>query len=244
MDSDNASSTNIEIIVPEMLSRSLDLLPEPYCIRAPDTRVVYANLAMLKLAGLKSNREIVGRLDYEVPSVLFENENTLKAWRDQDSNIIETRKHLAMLEIHPNAVDCPYICRKVPFYNNNNECVGAFLSVKYLEVFTPNDFVRGRLPGSLLLNKPDDFFTEKECEIIFFRLQGMSSKDIGNLLYLSPRTIENRLANMYHKAGVNHLDDFREFCETRNLHRYLPQRLVSNKRIGFSGDFDPEEPLL
>ncbi|MFS2223143.1 LuxR C-terminal-related transcriptional regulator [Pantoea sp. B65] len=231
------------IIIPEMLTRPLDLLPDPYCVRTPDGRFLYANLALAKLAGLKSAYEIIDRFDYEIPSLLFEDENTLKAWRTQDRNILENRKPLAMLDIHPHAVDSPLICRKVPFYNNNNDCVGAFCTIKYLEVFSPNDFVRGRLPGSLLLNRPDDFFTEKECEIIFFKLQGMSSKDIGNILYLSPRTIENRLANMYTKAGVNHLDDFREFCEARSLHRYLPQRLLSHKRIGFSGDIDEEIPL-
>ncbi|MEI9862460.1 PAS domain-containing protein [Enterobacter bugandensis] len=225
-----------DIVIPEMLTRSLDLLPDPYCIQTHDGLFLYANLSAAKLAGMRSANELRDRFYHEIPSPLFE-EATLNDWQMQDKKIVESRKSLTMLEVHPDAVDSPYTIRKVPFYNNDNQCIGVFCSVKYFEVFSPNDFIRGKLPGSLLLNKPDDTFTERECEIAFFRLQGISSKEIGSILCLSPRTIECRLSGMYMKAGVNHLDDFKHFCETRNLHRYLPKRLLSRKIVGFVGDY-------
>lgn len=231
---------NVEI--PDMLTRSLDMLPEPYSIQDNEGRILYANPALAKFCGLKSSHYIMGRLHCEVPSRLYENEESINAWLQQDQKIIKTRKPLSMLEIHPGAVDSPYIVRKVPFYSNDNECIGVFCTGKHLEVFTPNDFIKGKLPGSLLLNKPDDLFTEKESEIIFFKLQGMTSKEIGQILFISPRTVENRLANMYIKAGVNHFDDFRHFCESLNFHRYLPRRLLIHKRIGFDGDYEEETP--
>ncbi len=240
MNTTSHSDSANNLIIQDTLTRSLDLLPDPIAIRTPDGHFLYANLALAKLSGLRSPYEIMGRVDYEIPSLLFEDEDVLDAWRDQDKNIVSSKRTLAMLEVHPGAVDSPLICRKVPFYNNNNECIGTFCTIKYLEVFSANDFVKGRLPGSLLLNRPDDFFTERECEIIFFKLQGMSSKEIAKILYLSPRTIENRMANMYLKAGVNHHDDFTAFCQKKNLHRYLPKRLMSNKRIGFSGDYEED----
>jgi len=221
-----------------MLTQTLNQLPTPFWIRDKSTRYIYANMAMAKLAGLKSPDSIIGRLDNEIQAALFEDEVAAKLWQHQVKHVVTTQEKLTLLEVHPDSVDYPYITKKTPFYNESNECIGMAVSARYLEVFSPNDFIRGKLPGSLLLTKPDDFFTEKECEIIFFKLQGMSSKDIGNILYLSPRTIENRLANMYIRSGVNHLDDFRQFCESRNLHRYLPHKLLLNKRIGFEGDFD------
>jgi DNA-binding CsgD family transcriptional regulator len=223
-----------------MLRQTFNQLPTPFWIRDKDTRYVYANMAMAKLVGLKSPDSIIGRLDDEIQAALFQNDVAAKTWQQQVRHVVSTQAKISLLEVHPGSVDYPYITRKFPFYNENNECVGMAVYAKYLEVFTPNDLIKGKLPGSLLLSKPDDFFTEKECEIIFFKIQGMSSKDIANILCLSPRTIENRLANMYIKSGVNHFDDFREFCEKRNLHRYLPQKLLSNKRIGFDGDFSEE----
>lgn len=219
-----------------MITRSLDLLPDPYAIRTLDSRHIYANRAMAKLTGLKSVNDIIDRVDYEIPSLLYENEDSLKEWRLQDKKIVESRQQLAMLEIHPDAIDSPYICRKVPFYNKNGECIGAFCTIKYIETFSPNDFVKGRFPGSLLLNKPDDIFTEKECEIIFFKLQRMSSKEIGKILNISHRTIEKRLLDMYQKIDVNHFEDFRSYCESRNLHRYIPTRILNFRKALFDNN--------
>lgn len=226
------------LVISKSLTRTLDQLPTPFFIREKDTtRFIYANMALAKLVGLRSPDAMINRLDDEIPASLFDNPLSAKLWQDQVKHITATQTKLSLLEVHPEAVDCPYISKKFPFYNDDDVCVAMAGTIKYLEVFSPNDFLRGRLPGSLLLSKPDETFTEKECEIIFFRLQGMSSKEIGSILCLSPRTIENRLANMYVKAGVSHLDDFRAFCEHRSLHRYLPQRLLASKRIGFEGDF-------
>lgn len=236
----NCNNEQNNVVIPPMLSRMLDLLPEPYCIRTPDSPIIYANLAFAKLASLRSVSDIIDRFDYEIPSCLFENADLCEEWRIQDRKILSDRKSQVMLEVHPNAIDYPYICRKIPFYNNDHQCIGAVHSIKYLEIFTPNDFIRGKFPGSLLLNRPNDFFTEKECEIIFFRLQGMSTKEISKIINLSKRTIENRLSAMYLKAGVNHLDDFSEFCEKINLHRYIPKRIISYSKIGFDKDHEQE----
>ncbi|MBP2171308.1 hypothetical protein J2125_004500 [Erwinia toletana] len=234
----NDRLSNCDIINNATIMRSLDLLAEPYCIRTAEGLFLYANMAMAKLSGLRSPHIMMERPDHEIPSLLFDNQEDLEAWRQQDRTVSETRKPLTMLEIHPSAVDSPYLCRKVPFYSHNDECIGTFCTIKYLEVLTPNDFIKGKLPGSLLLNKPDDFFTEKQCEIIFFRLQGVSNKEISQILGLSPRTVENRIAQMYTKARVNHLDDFRQFCESRNLHRYLPKRVLSERKMATHEEID------
>lgn len=230
--------SNTTLVLPKTLTRTLDQLATPFFIRdKKTTRFVYANMALAKLVGLRSPEAMIDRIDDEIPASLFDNDIAAKLWQEQVRHITATQTKVSLLEVHPKAVDYPYISKKFPFYNDDDECVAMAGTIRYLEVFSPNDFIRGRLPGSLLLSKPDDSFTEKECEVIFFRLQGISCKEIGNILCLSPRTIENRLANMYLKAGVSHLEDFREFCEKRSLHRYLPQRLISSKRIGFEGDY-------
>lgn len=227
-----------DVILPKLLTCTLDQLPHPFFIREKgSTRFIYANMAMAKLVGLRSPDAMIGRLDDEIPASLFDNEVAASIWQQQVREVVDTQCKLSLLEVHPKAIDYPYFSKKFPLYNDNNECIAMAASVRYLEVFSPNDFIRGKLPGSLLLNKPDDTFTERECEIAFFRLQGMSSKEIGNILCLSPRTIECRLSGMYMKAGVKHLDDFKYFCETRNLHRYLPKRLLSRKIVGFEGDY-------
>ncbi len=228
--------SNNELVLPKMLTRTFDQLPTPFFIRGKDTRFVYANMAAAKLVGLKSPDSIIGRLDDEIPAALFDNDISAKHWQEQVKHVVSTQKKISLLEVHPGAVDSPYISRKLPFYNENNECVGMVGVIKYLELFSSNDFIRGRLPGSLLLEKPDDFFTEKQCEIIFLKIQGMTSKTMGTMLCRSPRTIENALQNIYSKAGVSHVDDFIEFCQKRSLDRYLPKRFLDPKKFSFKND--------
>jgi len=225
-----------DIKLPQMLTRSLDQLPDPFFIRDQNARFIYANMALAKLTGLRSPDRIIGRMDNEISASLFENEEAASLWQEQVHQIVSTRTRLSLLEVHPGAVSCPYVSKKVPFYNEDNQCVGMLGSIKYLEIFSPNDFIKGRLPGSLLLEKPDDHFTEKECEIIFLKLQGMTSKLMGEMMCRSSRTIENTLQRLYNKAGVNHIDDFTAFCQQRNLHRYLPKRFIKPNRIQFEHD--------
>lgn len=203
-----------------------------------DSRFLYVNLPVVKFVGLRIPAEMKEKYYEEVKAPIFENEQTIQAWKDQDQYLLNNPdKNLRMLEIHPNGVSCPFIDKKIPIHNENNECIGIINHIKFLEVYRPNDLIKGKLLGSLLLSKPDDFFTEKECEIIFLKLQGMTSKAIARALHRSSRTIENIIQELYDKTGVNNAMDFAEFCEKRNLHRYLPHCFISPKRLSFSGSF-------
>lgn len=223
------------IVIPPMLTRSLDMLPDLFSIQTYEGFILYANPALAKLCGLKSSREMIEKKDTEIPSRLYENHDSLTSWHLQDKKITEERKSLSTIEIHPDSVTSPYLMQKKPFYDNEGNCVAVFCTGKYLEAFIPNEILRSKLSGSLLLTKPSQLFTEKECEIIFCKLQGMSSRETGQALSLSHRTVENRLANMYDKAEVNNLHDFRIFCEKANLHRYIPRQIISYRRICFDG---------
>lgn len=220
-------TTDLSGGVSNVLTVALDKFPEPYGIKDLESRIVYANPALIALFGVKSVSDVVGKFDHEIKSKLVQFDNAAEEFQKQDKQVIDTKCSLVTLEIHPKAIDHPFIVRKVPLLNNEGECIGIIGHNRNLEICTLNDYVRGSMPGSLLLNRPDDTFSERECEIIFFRLQGLKSRVIGNIMYLSCRTIENSLQRMYNKAGVNHIDDFRAFCEEKNYHRYLPRRFIN-----------------
>ena len=232
-DKDPHTAPPKEIILPKMLTRTLDQLPEPYIIKDLNSRFIYANQAVAKLFSLRTPEDMLFKQEYEFNSPLTEKETVIDDWQAQDRKIARERKPLVMLEIHPKAVDYPYMVRKVPFYDDNNQCTGVITCCRNLEVFTLKDFVKGNTPGSLLLSKPDDYFTEKECEIIFLKLQGMTSKEVGSRLHLSSRTVDNRLMRLYDRAGVNHFDDFSEFCERRDYNRYLPKKFILQQKLTF-----------
>ncbi|WP_213989669.1 helix-turn-helix transcriptional regulator [Sodalis sp. dw_96] len=211
----------------------LDQFTDPYGIKDLDSRYVYVNMAAVSLFGLKSPSDVIGKLDIEIKSRLTEIDDLGLEFVRQDRKVTDHESKLATLEIHPLAVDYPYIVNKIPYYNDDNECVGLCLYSKNLEVYSLNDFVKGHMPGSLLLNKPDYFFTERNCEIMFFRLQGLTNKETAERINLSPRTVESYMQMLYEKVGVNHFDDFKNFCISRDYHRYLPKRFIHTDHLEF-----------
>lgn len=164
-DKDPHTAPPKEIILPKMLTRTLDQLPEPYAIKDLSSRYIYANLALVKLTGLRSPGDMLYKQEHEFQSRLMENETVVNEWQIQDRIVVNRKKPLTMLEIHPEAVEFPYIVRKVPFYNDDNHCIGVVTYSKNLEVFTLKDFVKGNTPGSLLLTKPDDFLLKKSVKL-------------------------------------------------------------------------------
>src|SRR5476649_2416669 len=122
----------------------------------------------------------------------------------------------------------------MPFYGDDASYKGMLGYNDLISIYTLNDYIKGKLPGSLLLNKPDDFFTERQCEIMFYRLQGLKAKEVAKRLNLAANTFNNYMQTIYDKACVRNLDEFIEFCEKRNYHRYLPRRFLSKEAITFS----------
>lgn len=223
---DNVNRPAGRIILPRILTQTFDQLPEPCFIKDINSSYIYSNQATASLFSLRSPADMLYKQEQEFHSPLTKNEYVVEQWQLQDKKVINSQKPLMTLEIHPHAVKYPYLLRKNPFYDDNNHCCGIISYVRTLEVYTLKDFTNGNSPCSLLLTKPDTFFSEKECEIIFLKLQGMTSKDVGYRLHRSPRTIDNYLMRLYNKTGVNHFEDFSEFCHQHNYHRYLPRRFL------------------
>ncbi|TKI07300.1 helix-turn-helix transcriptional regulator [Martelella alba] len=223
-----------EIDIPTSLISLLDQMTDPFSIKNLDSRYLYVNPAALRLFGVKRLDDVVGKLDNEIKSRLVEFDNAAEEFKRGDMDVFRTRQNLSTLEIHPLAVDYPYLGHRIPWKSDEGDCIGVMAYIRKLEVYTLNDFINGHMPGSLLLNKPDDFFTERECEIMFYRLQGLKTKEVAERLNLAEKTISNYMQLLYEKAGVSHFDDFREFCRKKNYDRYLPRRFIFDNPIDFA----------
>ncbi|MEA9389092.1 PAS domain-containing protein [Acerihabitans sp. TG2] len=223
-----------EITLPKSVVTLFDQMKEPYGIKNFESRYVYANHALLKVYGVNKVSDLVGNTEKEIKSKLVEPENTALEFIRQDRVVFNLDQPLNSLEIHPLAVDYPYLVNKVPFRDINNKCIGILAYVKRLDVYSTNNYVKGNMTGSLLLNKPDDFFTERECEVMFYRLQGMAPAAVALRLGLSETRFSHCMQGLYLKAGTANFDDFQAFCVSRFYHRYLPAKLRTNNKINLS----------
>ncbi|HEY0207837.1 LuxR C-terminal-related transcriptional regulator [Acerihabitans sp.] len=223
-----------EVNIPNTMRYAFDQLKTPYGIRDLSARLIYCNQPAADLLGAKSPNDIIGKYDREIDNALFSVEGVVEEFDAQYKRVISTQEPFSTLELHPHALDYPYIFKKMPFYNNNHECVGMFGYNIELTVYSLNDYVKGHMPGSLLLNKPDDTFTERECEVMFYRLQGLKSKEAAERLNLSLNTFNNYMQRIYIKAKVTEIAELREFCEKRNFNHYLPKRFLTKESINYS----------
>ncbi|MBG6244320.1 transcriptional regulator [Candidatus Symbiopectobacterium sp. 'North America'] len=227
------SDEHESIVLPKMLTSLLDQHSDAYFIKGLDSRFIYANLSAVKKMGLQSLNDLLYKNENDLSSRLTENKDIIKEWQWQDRQVASSRKKLDTLEVNPEAVNSPYMVRKFPFYNENNKCQGVVIYYKALEDFSYTQLLGGNSTGSFLLTKPDDFFTEKECEVIYLSLQGQTPKSIASRLVCSVRDVECSFQEIYNKACVKHYDDFYEFCYRRGYHRYLPRCFISSRFIMF-----------
>ncbi|MBC7228884.1 MAG: response regulator transcription factor [Actinobacteria bacterium] len=58
---------------------------------------------------------------------------------------------------------------------------------------------RGEVPDS----SPLHALTSREREVLELMSEGMSNKEIGARLFISPKTVEKAVSNIFHKLGVN-----------------------------------------
>jgi len=208
-----------------------DQMDEPYGIKDHESRYLYANQAALDLYALRNFNEIIGKTENEIKSKLVEHEQIADEFMRQDRKVCLEFSSLSLLEVHPSAVASPYFANKVPFRDESNRCVGVVAYCKRVNVKTLNKFIVQQMAGSLLLDKPDDFFSERECELMFYRLQGMAPAAVAHRLGLTLPVFANAMQKLYLKAGTQHFDDFQDFCAGRNYHRYVPNRLVAGNKL-------------
>lgn len=100
---------------------------------------------------------------------------------------------------HPLGLDkiFPYGLFSVPVYLIALSVISIILSIKYLNH-----------PGYLHDYQPTGYFrekfhiTERESEIIGFLIRGFSNREISEKLFISFKTVENHIYNIYQKTGV------------------------------------------
>ncbi|WNN43204.1 PAS domain-containing protein [Winslowiella toletana] len=234
--SEKKKSISNHMSLPKMLTNTLDQMHEPYAIKDINSRYIYANRAIAKLVGLSSPDYMLTKQESELESRLTESQYIVDEWQHQDRIVVQNHKSITMLEIHLQQLNHPYIIRKLPFYDDGGHCVGVVLHSKSIENFNLNKYIKINAPSSLLLNKPDEFFNEPECEFVFLKLQRMSNKEIATVLQLSYAAVDEQIGKIYEKCDVTHTDDFIEFCERRNYHRYLPESFIQQKGNVFKKD--------
>lgn len=229
---DSDTSTQARVKISKQLILLCEKNSDPWGIKDTDSRYLYGNSAYIKLLNLPFRFKIDGLLDTELPHPIAEHGHLFK---ENDLKVQESQKNFLELDIYPygsKKIMQPYIFEKIPFYNDDGHCAGTIFHAKKWSCFSPLQCIDKAISHSLIFYPPVDIFTERELQIVFYLLQSFNCKEIAKKLYLSHRTIENKLQQMYRKADVNSLSALRDFCRKKGFSNYIPPKfLIPSTRL-------------
>ncbi|URQ59919.1 helix-turn-helix transcriptional regulator [Pantoea alhagi] len=201
-------------------------LKEPWGIKDQESRHVYMNQAALLYTGTPSGFDITGKLDAEFPVSWAECADDLQ---EHDRRTEASRGQTTVIETHywfGKAYLTPWVSEKLPIYNSVGDYIGVIWNAKPLNSLSPHKYINQQKPSVLITDVSSDLFTQSELDIIFFMLQRLSVKEIAKIYNISPKTIQNRIYNIYQKADVHSLAQFEEYCSHAQLDSYIPYRLL------------------
>lgn len=196
-----------------------------WCIKDKESRYIFVNDKAFDTFQFPKKFDYEGRSDKEVPTKICE-----ELWPDfinHDKKVISENRMIRSIDIHfygkGNICNpIPRLSEKAPLYDNENNIIGVVCSGRRLEVPTLLYYMYRLNRKTIQIDAPNDLFTKRELEIIFWAQQRLGAKEIAKRLDISTKTVEVHLTNIYSKADVHNNIQLIEYCKHTGLDRYIP----------------------
>ncbi|MFI5406378.1 MAG: LuxR C-terminal-related transcriptional regulator [Nitrososphaerales archaeon] len=218
----------------------LGQLPGFFNINDMESRVIYSNNRTAKIFGFPSEESLIGitAFDLRCPAV-----ECAAAFVQQDSIVRKTGKALTLLDIHGYTDGTKiFLTKKTPYIVNEkisgSICYATEINTHSLsqicaaliqsdkKYFTHrNNNERSYIIG---MNPNEKQLSERETECVFYLLRGMTSKQIGNAIGLSRRTVEAYIENIKIKLNCNKRSEIVEYGLRSGYLNYIPSHLITN----------------
>nr|WP_314263430.1 LuxR C-terminal-related transcriptional regulator [uncultured Moellerella sp.] len=211
--------------IPLDIINTLEISNDAWGIKDTKSCFVYANNALKKLQSLSHKFSYGGLYDDEIP---WEGAQFHKEFILHDKMVIARKQTIISLETHKyfkNTYLTSYLCQKIPFFDENNECQGIVFYGRKAEPYYLNRLYQGKLPASLIFTPPIEILSAREWDIIFLFIHDYSRKQTAEILKISHRTIEYHFTSIFKKIGVKNIKQLREYCYEKNFQLYIPEHL-------------------
>lgn len=114
----------------------------------------------------------------------------------------------------------------MPLYDNEKNIIGIVGHGRAVDAPQLLYYINRLKKMTIQFDAPNDLFTPRELEIIFWAQQRLTAKEIAKRLDLSPKTVENRLSLIYEKADVHSIIRLIEYCKHTGLDSYIPSDFI------------------
>ena len=190
----------------------LSLKERPFSVYLENTELITesCNEIAAMHCGFMSSQESIGNpwfKPFELKSIEQSIENNKNVIKNKQYTIVEESA------IRKDGISTHTLSIKMPWYNNENKITGLFgctidlgkqLLAESLLQITQLDFFNSNFVNNLPIGLEIDsvYLSKREMECLELTVKGKTSKQIAQLLKISPRTVEEYLANVKSKMGV------------------------------------------
>ncbi|TDB44148.1 helix-turn-helix transcriptional regulator [Photorhabdus luminescens] len=217
---------NNKLIISPQIINTMKQSNEPWGIKDKNSCFIYANQACKHIQNISSSFDYEGLYDYDLP---WDGAEFAKEYIQHDQKVMKEEKSYVSLETHIWSgikTLSSYLCEKSPIYDENGDCLGIMYHLWKAQDYSLTRLYHGKLPASILFQPPTDLFTPREWDVIFLSLHKYTSKQIGQILNISYRTVENNTARIYRKVGVRSAQQLEEYCRFNDYDLYVPERFL------------------
>lgn len=165
-----------------------------------DTNSIFlgCNDPFAEVAGLNSTREIIGKTDFD----LAWGETHADLYRQGDCEVLSgiSKNGIVESQLQSNGKISNIVITKVPLLDRHNQTIGILGN--YVELRCAEEH------GEFRVNNLNIALTKKQSECLYFLAKGLSTKQIGNEMDISTRTVESHIEllkkklNCYNKAAL------------------------------------------
>lgn len=197
-------------------------------------KVLLLNKVAIQLLGFKSLDHAIGKTSFDIPSKASE---CAAQYFAQDEFVLKNEKNLQVLDI------CEYSDRSIHIWLTNKsllrneigEKMGVFYYTYELNATAVDLLFRQILGSSSAANATtywlneggySDLLSERQNECLFYLVRGKSCREIGEILALSPRTIETHVDEIKNKLGCQHKSEVIEKAIDSGLLYSIPKSLL------------------
>lgn len=206
---------------------------DSWAIKDCESRYVYMNEAVMENINVPKNFDVEGKLDKELPVKVCQ-----ELWPEFvnfEKRVMDENRTISSIAIHcfgkGNVGNpTPYLLEKTPLYDDQSKIIGTVGHGRVIDAPSLLFYMNRFNKKTIQFDAPNDVFTKRELDVIFWAQQRLSAKEIAKRLDLSPRTVENNLQFIYEKSGVHSIIQLIEYCKQTGLDSYIPFDFV---RKGF-----------
>ncbi len=210
-----------------------------------ETRILSASKTVITDLGYKSSDLVIGVSYYDVP---VKAKKLAQHFHQSDKELISgvpCINNLVFWSLN-NDKQMLTLAEKFPIKDKNNHVIAILVHwmdithsnlidiSKYLKLFNHDKYVLGndnqfcyKIHKSNNYNYHQENLSAREIECLFYILRGKSAKDVGKILHLSYRTIEDHIASIKYKLNVTRKAQLIEKAINQGYMNVLPQSFLA-----------------